>query len=224
MPKPTKAQRKVVAKAARQEAQRRADRARFMRRLYVVIGVVVVVGVAAFAALYKPKAKAPPDLGKLAAAAGCTAPVQQADEGRGHVAPPQRVNYKTNPPTSGAHYNVPGRAPANTGVWTSPVLDEAQVHNLEHGHTVVQYLPTIDPGVKTALESLARDPSFSDKVLVAPRPNMPQTQTVAITAWRELSICQKPTNAGAMTAYVRGWSDYFSTKSPEGFIAATPNP
>jgi hypothetical protein len=62
--------------------------------------------------------------------------------GRNHVVDPNRViNYAFCPPTSGEHYNIPGRGPIRAGVY--PANQEqgpgGWVHNLEHGYVVALY-------------------------------------------------------------------------------------
>jgi len=56
-----------------------------------------------------------------------------------HVAPPARVQYNHDPPTSGCHYSISGQAPVNPGVYGQEIQPEYWVHNLEHGYVVVLY-------------------------------------------------------------------------------------
>ena len=57
-----------------------------------------------------------------------------------HVAPPARVQYNHNPPTSGCHYNLGyGKAPIAAGFYATHVDAEYWVHNLEHGYIVIVY-------------------------------------------------------------------------------------
>ena len=56
-----------------------------------------------------------------------------------HVAPPAKVQYEHNPPTSGCHYSLSGQAPVTRGVYTQQISAEYWVHNLEHGYIVVLY-------------------------------------------------------------------------------------
>ena len=62
--------------------------------------------------------------------------------GRGHVLNPNdTIEYGFCPPTSGNHYNVPGRGPIRGAVY--PTTDQQPpggwVHNLEHGWVVALY-------------------------------------------------------------------------------------
>ena len=59
-----------------------------------------------------------------------------------HVAPPAKVTYAHNPPTSGCHYSLGyGQAPITAGAYpyTQSIPAENWVHNLEHGYIVVLY-------------------------------------------------------------------------------------
>ena len=56
-----------------------------------------------------------------------------------HVAPPAKVQYDHDPPTSGCHYNIQGQAPIAPGVYNQEIPAEYWVHNLEHGYIVVLY-------------------------------------------------------------------------------------
>jgi len=56
-----------------------------------------------------------------------------------HVAEGTHVTYAHDPPTSGCHNSVPGRAPIAPGAYTNPIDPEYWVHNLEHGYIAVLY-------------------------------------------------------------------------------------
>jgi hypothetical protein len=55
-----------------------------------------------------------------------------------HLSPPETTTYNHNPPTSGCHYSIAGRAPIAAGVH-GVVADPYWVHNLEHGYMAVFY-------------------------------------------------------------------------------------
>lgn len=94
-----------------------------------------------------------------------------------HIAVGERgkVPYNSIPPTSGVHYPV---TPA-LGVYQAPMLEELQVHALEHGHIGVQYAADTPAGAVRALEKLAGQ--FPDDVFVAPYPKL--QHGIALTAW-----------------------------------------
>ncbi|MEK7617506.1 MAG: DUF3105 domain-containing protein [Patescibacteria group bacterium] len=57
------------------------------------------------------------------------------DLGRGHVPIGEQVEYNSNPPTSGKHYEDWVRA----GVYDSEKDDRNLVHSLEHGYIIMSY-------------------------------------------------------------------------------------
>ncbi|MGZ4138378.1 MAG: DUF3105 domain-containing protein [Actinomycetota bacterium] len=221
--KPTKKDRREATKQARIEAERRAAKQRRKRWAYGGLGAALVVALIVGLVLASGGSSAPnvAQLNTLASAAGCS-PVQVvADQGRGHVNPPQTVTYNSNPPTSGTHWGGPaGVAPAPTGVHTSPIADEAQVHNLEHGHIGIQYSTALDAAVRDALESFTR--SHDTYVFMAPRPQLDQGTSLAITRWDNKITCASPTNADAVVALVQKFYDDYHGDGPEGAIPGTP--
>jgi len=58
-----------------------------------------------------------------------------------HVAPPAKVQYNHDPPTSGCHYSLgqPDPAPIQAGAYNQEIPAEYWVHNLEHGYVAVLY-------------------------------------------------------------------------------------
>ncbi|MBI2011215.1 DUF3105 domain-containing protein [Candidatus Daviesbacteria bacterium] len=58
-----------------------------------------------------------------------------ADLGRGHVAEGSKIDYNSNPPTSGPHYEVWTKP----GVYSEPQDDRNLVHSLEHGYIIISY-------------------------------------------------------------------------------------
>lgn len=58
-----------------------------------------------------------------------------ADLGRGHVPVGEKVEYNSNPPTSGKHYEDWIRS----GVYEQPQEDGYLVHSLEHGYVIMSY-------------------------------------------------------------------------------------
>lgn len=101
---------------------------------------------------------------------------------RGAAHPP----YKSIPPTSGWHY---ADATAPWGISESPIDDEVQVHNLEHGGVLIQYKPSgITPGLdeelinklKGLVERLREEPKYC-KLILAPYPGL--DTKIALTAW-----------------------------------------
>jgi len=107
---------------------------------------------------------------------------QFPDEGRQHVPEGQRVQYNTNPPTSGAHYDTW----AVWGIYAEAPEDEKLVHNLEHGGIVIYYDPdqiegqTLDQ-LKGQVRQLSRR---NPRIILTPRENF--EGAIALTAWQYL--------------------------------------
>ena len=131
-----------------------------------------------------------------------------ADLGRGHVPIGENVDYNSNPPTSGKHYEEWIRA----GVYESEKDDRNLVHSLEHGYVILHYkcnssvIPSESEGSQD-LESEDSSPSAQNdvnedceerknqliqiyekkgkrKLIVIPRSNL--DTNFALTAWTYL--------------------------------------
>lgn len=63
------------------------------------------------------------------------------DLGRGHVPIGTKVDYNSNPPTSGKHYEDW----VKSGVYSEPKDDRNLVHSLEHGYVVMSYNCDVKP-------------------------------------------------------------------------------
>ena len=132
---------------------------------------------------------------------------KQIDLGRGHVPIGEVVEYNTNPPTSGKHYEEWTRA----GVYSEPKDDRNLVHSLEHGYIVMSYgcgLGGLDGKEATDGGEIASSPAAprnddsgncdhrksqleevynkkgKRKLIVVPRENL--DTNFAITAWQYL--------------------------------------
>jgi hypothetical protein len=136
--------------------------------------------------------------------AGCTYR-RYPSEGRGHVSSlAATVNYKTFPPTSGTHYQIPL-------VWnryTQPIPLVAEVHNLEHGGVIIQYGSKVPQATVDKL--VAFYDSSPNAMLLAPLPKL--GNTIALTAWTRLATCTRFDQA----AFV-AFRDAFRGKGPEQF-------
>jgi hypothetical protein len=152
--------------------------------------------------------------GAVAAAAGCRSVFAWPDEGRTHIQPPARVSYRTDPPTSGQHYPTP----AQTGIHTSPVQDEATVHNLEHGHVILHYVPgRVGRPVLAAIEEVVR--RAPSAILLTPRTG-DHPYAVVFVAWRVSQACSRP-NAKVKDAALQFVSRYVG-HGPEGLLPGQP--
>jgi hypothetical protein len=112
--------------------------------------------------------------------AECTPVASPKILGATHIPAGQEATYNTTPPTSGEHYGQWAQA----GGYTEPIKDETQVHNLEHGHVMVQH-NGLEASQLDALEELVRkDPKM---ILVAPYPDM--EPVLALTSWGKIQTC-----------------------------------
>jgi Protein of unknown function (DUF3105) len=110
-----------------------------------------------------------------------------------HIAPPAKVQYNHDPPTSGCHYSLgpPDPAPIQPGVYGQVIAPEHWVHNLEHGYIAVLYnCPQGCPDDVQKLiawrKTLPPDPAANGaipyaKVIVLPWPSM--AKKFAAVAW-----------------------------------------
>jgi hypothetical protein len=115
------------------------------------------------------------DLAAAARAAGCELRSSRAPD-RTHTNSLQnRVNYRTNPPTSGRHYIEP----APDGAYSEAPQDEELVHTLEHGRVIVWFKPGLSEEQRAELKALFDEDDY--QMVLVPRPNMPYD--VAASAW-----------------------------------------
>lgn len=88
--------------------------------------------------------------------------------------------YTSNPPTSGPHYNIEGVGPIECKFYDTEVVDEAVIHNLEHGAVWITYKNN-DAQLKSELKQIVDDNS---KILVSYRPK--NDSFLALAAWGRL--------------------------------------
>jgi hypothetical protein len=87
----------------------------------------------------------------------------------------EKVDYDTNPPTSGRHYQVP----AEDGLYHDAPTDEQLVHTLEHGRVIVWVKPSVSEEGRQAIRALFDEDDY--QMVVVPRSNM--KPAIAATAW-----------------------------------------
>jgi uncharacterized protein DUF3105 len=87
----------------------------------------------------------------------------------------ERVKYKTNPPTTGRHYEIP----AQDGIYGDPPQDEELVHGMEHGRVIFWVKPSLPEDQRADIRALVDDDSY--QMFLVPRTDMPYA--VAATAW-----------------------------------------
>lgn len=132
-------------------------------------------------------------------------------QGAPHVQPGQsHPEYNSDPPTSGWHLGRPILA----GFYEEPQVDEAVVHNLEHGHVVIAYdcsKLTDCEGVKAKLKDLVNRYE-SWKVIVMPRDN--KDAAIALTAWGRIDKLDDYDEA-RITAFIDAYRDQGPEKTPQ---------
>lgn len=207
--KQTKRERKELARQRKLEEMRRAQRRRALRK-FKGIGTVVAVAAVIFGLFWltgRSGREATAAVNDLAAPAGCSEVQEPEYGGREHLTegePPP--SYSSVPPTSGKH--APG--PETTGVHTTPIADEVQVHNLEHGHIGIQYHDISDELLEGLEEIVEGNDDWS---FIAPKPDMPPK--LALTAWTRLVTCDDPQDAEAALALTREFTKQFQQNGPE---------
>jgi hypothetical protein len=157
------------------------------------------------------------DTGKLKAAALTSGCVYRSfpNEGEQHTSEAlTEADFKTNPPTSGAH----NPQPAGDGLYVAGNEPEIAnwVHTLEHGRIVYQYRPGIDKAVVTALEGLFNEDvkgsggAYHSALM---RNNTKMPFQVAAVAWRHYMACREftPKSIDAL----RTFRDELVDKGPE---------
>lgn len=209
-----RAERKELARKERERHMRSMRRRAVMRRAVrwgiVVLVVLAIVGFFAWRSYQERRITRAADA--AAERLGCIDIEEQADEGQQHLetgAPPP--TYGTIPPTSGNH--DPSPLPPEPAVYDqafNPALEARSVHNLEHGYIVIRYAASgpnaLPAAVVEALRALAED---EEKVLIAPHEALPEGQSLALTAWRQLQTCAGADVADDAVAMTKGFIQRF---------------
>ena len=115
------------------------------------------------------------DLKEAASAGSCELKSSKADS-RDHVSDPaEQVEYSTDPPTSGKHFEVP----AEDGAYEEAPDVKELVHTLEHGRVIVWFKPTLPEQQRASLKALFDEDEY--QMVLVPNDTMPYQ--VAVTAW-----------------------------------------
>jgi hypothetical protein len=149
-----------------------------------------------------PKAKAT-TLEAAAKAAKCTVK-QFPSEGRNHVS--GHVDYKTNPPTSGNHFEIP----AADGAYNQAPDVEPLVHSLEHGRIIFWFRPGAPPQLQGQLKALFDEDNYH--VILAPYARKLSGE-VAASAWTRSIVC--PTVNNNTWDALRLFRDRYRDQAPE---------
>jgi hypothetical protein len=194
------ARRKGEKEALRRERERREAEARAAQRRKKLVGygggaVLAVAAIAVFVVLAAGGNGAEgqgggdlfPEGGDVAdqtefeleasaEAAGCTLRSKRASGVADHTTTlEEKVDYESNPPTDGRHYQVP----AEDGLYHEAPTDEQLVHTLEHGRVLVWAKPSLPEDARKSLRALFDEDSY--QMVLVPRSNM--KPALAATAW-----------------------------------------
>jgi hypothetical protein len=149
-----------------------------------------------------PKAKST-TLEAAAKAAKCTVK-QYPAYGRNHVS--GKVDYKTNPPTSGDHFEIP----AADGAYNQAPDVEPLVHSLEHGRVIFWFHPNAAPQLQGQLKALFDEDDYH--VILAPY-SRNLSGEVAASAWTRSIVC--PTVNDNTWDALRLFRDRYRDQGPE---------
>jgi hypothetical protein len=189
-------QRKEALRREREERERQAREAERRKRMvgYGAAGALALAAVVVLAVLLlsgggaggEESADVLPDggdaprqqiteLDQAADAAGCELRDERA-KGRTHTTSlSERVEYPTNPPTSGNHFIEP----TSDSAFGDPPQDEQLVHSLEHGRVIVWLKPSLPDDARADLKALYDSDTY--QMIMVPRSKMPYA--VAASAW-----------------------------------------
>ena len=210
-----KERRRQERMAAEEKARKDAARKRTLQIgggvvvAVVVIGVVVALALAGGGGSGGSSADASTVVTD-AKAAGCTYK-QFPSQGRTHTT--SKVNYKTNPPTSGPH----NPTPAQDGIYApgNEPAPENYVHSLEHGRIEFEYKPGTSSADVKKLQDLALEKlngSAGYHILMFQNNTKMPTQ-FGLAAWTKLLTCDKltPQSIDVMRQFRKAYTD----KGPE---------
>jgi Protein of unknown function (DUF3105) len=208
-------ERKERARQAREAERKRIARRSALRRA-LTITTVGLVAIGVFWWLNRAAAPRPIPRAAVQAAtdAGCSdvqTPLASAP-GNQHLQPGQSYTYDRQPATSGWH--DPSPLPLDPKIYDSPINETNAVHNLEHAGVIVYYraggagaLPQDD------VDRLKRVVSRSTNVLMAPYPDLPDGQALALTAWNKLQTCPPAVTAPQAATIAGGFIEAFACTS-----------
>lgn len=209
-----KEQRRREREAREAEARRAAQRRRTLQiggGAALVVAVIAAIAIIALAGGSSTTSTASAgEVASKAKVAGCTFR-SLPQYGRGHTL--SKVQYKSNPPTSGPHNPVP----ASDGVYApgNEPSPEHAVHALEHGRIEFEYLPgssaqDIQTLVNLSQESYKGNPAYHTLVF---ENNTKMPFHFAAVAWQHYIGCS--TLSPAAVQAMRAFREAFTDKAPE---------
>jgi uncharacterized protein DUF3105 len=176
------------------EAQRKRELQRAARRRNLItIAIIILVAAIVVGAIYYQRRSESGPVGVASAAAGCGEIERPPELPASHVPDGEIVDYNSDPPTSGPHYETP----AEPSFYPPGALDqiprERFVHNLEHGQIVFWYRPDAPEKVIDDIEKYINKQSGRQSVtlLADPYEGVDPAYSFTMTAWGASESCQE---------------------------------
>lgn len=162
------------------------------------------------------------DLKQAAKQAGCRLRLHLKDEGHEHIPPGSASpDYKTNPPSSGAHVEPPFQQA--DGAYSEEPVKIDFVHSLEHGRLEIEYSPELEEKEQLELKGLY-DTQYAASLLF---PNTEMPYQVAAVTWTNMLTCKQYKGAITLDAIrdfgKQTWGKY-GGENPEFFPFTGPTP
>lgn len=155
-------------------------------------------------------------LSEAADLASCELDLDLPDEGNMHLNDPEvpKVEYKTDPPTSGDHYagNEAGSGALADGAYLEYPPVGRFVHAMEHGRVLIHYSPDLPEEDQLALKGIFEESPSG--VILMPDPEM--EPEIAVTAWTQLATCDSYEGAATLDL-IRTFRDTYLGQGPEFF-------
>jgi hypothetical protein len=177
-------------------AQNTQEESPWPKRLAMIAGIAVVLGLVAVVVFSQPEKRGFPE-GTEAQAVGERAHVDGELHEDGDV------------PAGGAHNEVW----QNCGYYSEEIESEHAVHSLEHGAVWISYDPSLSSAQINVLRGFV---SPSEKVLVSPIPG--QAALITVTAWG-LQLALNTTDDARLGQFVNEFSGASSAPEPGGRCA-----
>ena len=192
----TKKERKDLKREERRAGQSRDRKVRKVRKLVAWIASIVLVVVVGWFGI---QVLTPESLGEDYSRA-------MPNEGATHVEEGTRVEYQSNPPTSGNHWPTPLRS----GAYDTEKPDEGAVHGLEHGRIWITYKPDIG---EEAISALLGAMKGQFGVIINPR--AANDTDIALAAWMRLDTFDIPEDGVLDTKRILDFTQRYRNKGPE---------
>jgi hypothetical protein len=201
--------RRGLTRGERRAQRRSKSDGRKRRKRYIIIAIGSTVALLFIISLLVPGGSGKQTSSNANLNAG--GPVEILDDqGRSHITPGEAGGpYLTIPPASGPHWitnpseTVPTGSPARWGAYGTPLPDEVQIHNLEHGGIILNYNCEEDCSeLINQLQSVI--PGQGAQFILAPYPNM--STRIAITSWRHIDQMDE-FDADRLNAFINAYLD-----------------